>query len=184
MSPCSEAICWSCGCKSHHCNSQFGSVVISDSRCGDSTAESSEVKAFYRGASNQKGRSESERNRRRNIHCCSCQASRGSRRWLLSLWKKLRDTHKEASGGLKAAILERSVEKARKVCEPVRMTLRMTKTVPITEKREMERRFADWRMRSLSEETGMMINLVERGPLDSGETAGTHSLDSVLGYGC
>jgi hypothetical protein len=33
---------------------------------GDSAAESSEVKAFYRGASNQKGRSESERNRRRN----------------------------------------------------------------------------------------------------------------------
>ena len=31
---CSEAICWSCGCKSHHCNSQFGSVVISDSRWG------------------------------------------------------------------------------------------------------------------------------------------------------
>jgi len=51
------------------------------------------------------------------------------------LWKKLRDTHREATGGLKAAILERSVEKARKVCEPVRMTLRMTKTVPITKKK-------------------------------------------------
>jgi len=38
-------------------------------------------------------------------------------------WKKLRDAHKEASGGLKAAILERTAEKARKVCEPVRMTL-------------------------------------------------------------
>jgi len=134
LSPCSEAICWSCGCKSHHCNSQFGSVVISDSRCGDSTAESSEVKAFYREASNQKGRSESERNRRRNSHCCSRQVSRGSGRWLLSLWKKLRDTHGEASGGLKAAILESSAEKARKVCKPVRITLRMTKTVPITEK--------------------------------------------------
>jgi hypothetical protein len=49
-------------------------------------------------------------------------------------WKKLREAHKEATGGLKAAILERTVEKARKVCKPVRMTLRMTKTVPITEK--------------------------------------------------
>jgi hypothetical protein len=48
-------------------------------------------------------------------------------------------------------------------------------------KREMERRFADWRMRSLSEEAGMMINLVERGPLGSGETAGTNPPDSVLG---
>jgi hypothetical protein len=38
-------------------------------------------------------------------------------------WKKLRDAHKEASGGRKAAILERAVEKARKVCKPVRMTL-------------------------------------------------------------
>jgi hypothetical protein len=45
-----------------------GNVVIPDSRWGDSTAESSEVKAFYREASNQKGRSESERNRHRNIH--------------------------------------------------------------------------------------------------------------------
>jgi hypothetical protein len=44
----------------------------------------------------------------------------------------------------------------------------------------MERRFADWRMRSLSEEAGMMINLVERGPLDSREIAGTHPPDSVL----
>ena len=133
LSTCSEAICWSCGCKSHHCNSQFGNVVISDSCWGDSTAESSEVKAFYRGASNQKGRSESERNGRRNSHCCSCQASRCSWRWLLSLWKKRREAHKEATGGLKAAILERTAEKARKVCEPVRMILRMTKTVPITE---------------------------------------------------
>jgi hypothetical protein len=39
------------------------------------------------------------------------------------LWKKLGYAHKEASGGLKTAILERSAEKARKVCEPVRMTL-------------------------------------------------------------
>jgi hypothetical protein len=39
------------------------------------------------------------------------------------LWKELGKAHKEASGGLKAAILERSVEKAWKVCGPVRMTL-------------------------------------------------------------
>lgn len=97
------------------------------------------------------------------------------------MWNELRDAHKGATGGLKAAILDRAAEKARKVCEPVRMTLRMTKTVPITEKREMERRFADWRMRSLSEEAGVMINLVERGPLGSGETAGTNPPDSVLG---
>jgi len=51
------------------------------------------------------------------------------------LWKELGDAHKEASGGLKAAILERTAEKALKVCEPVRMTLRMTKTVPITGKK-------------------------------------------------
>ena len=47
----------------------------------------------------------------------------------------------------------------------------------------MERRFADWRMRSLSEEAGVMINLTERGPLGSGETADVHLLDSELGYG-
>ena len=63
----------------------------------------------------------------------SCQALRGSGRWLLSLLKELGQAGKEAHGGLKAAILERSAEKARKVCEPVRMTLRMTKTIPITE---------------------------------------------------
>jgi len=39
------------------------------------------------------------------------------------LWKELGEAHKEAPGGLKAAILERSVEKARKVCGLVRMTL-------------------------------------------------------------
>ena len=180
---CSEAICWSCGCKSHHCNSQFGSVVISDSRWGDSAAESTEVKAFYREASNQEGRSESERNGRRNSQRCSCQVSVSPGRWLLSLWKKLRDTHKGATGGLKAAILERTAEKARKVCEPVRMTLRMTKTVPITEKgngKEVCR---------LADEVGKwgsqdMINLVERGPLGSGKAMGTHPPDSVLGYGC
>ena len=44
-----------------------GNVVISDSGWSDPMAESSELKAFYREASNQKGRSESERNRRRNI---------------------------------------------------------------------------------------------------------------------
>ena len=123
LSPCSEAIYWPCGCKSHLCNSQCGKVVISDSLWGDPMAESSEVKAFNREASNQKGRSESERNKRRNFHYWSCQASRGSRRWLVFLWKELGGAHKEASGGLKAAILERSAEKARKVCKPVRMTL-------------------------------------------------------------
>ncbi len=50
------------------------------------------------------------------------------------MWNELRDAHKGATGGLKAAILDRAAEKARKVCEPVRMALRMTKTVPITEK--------------------------------------------------
>jgi len=86
-------------------------------------AESTEVKAFYREASNQKGRSESERNRRRKSQRCSCQVSVSPGRWLLSLWNELRDAHKEATGVLKAAILERAAEKARKVCEPVRMTL-------------------------------------------------------------
>ena len=147
-------------------------------------AESTEVKAFYREGSNQKGRSKRERNRRRKSQRCSCQVSASPGRWLLSLWKKLRDTHKGATGGLKAAILERTAEKkARKVCEPVRMTLRMTKTVPITEKgngKEVCR---------LADEVGKwgsqdMINLVERGPLGSGETAGIHPPDSVLGYGC
>jgi len=33
---------------------------------------------------------------------------------------------------------------------------------------EVERRFADWRMRPISEEAERMINLVERGPLGSG----------------
>ena len=32
---CSEAIFWSCGCKSHHCNSHFGNVLISDSGWSD-----------------------------------------------------------------------------------------------------------------------------------------------------
>ncbi|OQX79590.1 MAG: hypothetical protein B6D56_06775 [Candidatus Omnitrophica bacterium 4484_70.1] len=44
LSPCSEAICWPCGCKSHRRNSQFDDVVISDSLWGDPMAESSEVK--------------------------------------------------------------------------------------------------------------------------------------------
>ncbi|MCW3132835.1 MAG: hypothetical protein N2V78_00645 [Methanophagales archaeon] len=39
-------------------------------------------------------------------------------------WKKLRDAHKEATGGLKAAILERTAEKARNVSKPVWMTLK------------------------------------------------------------
>jgi len=38
-------------------------------------------------------------------------------------WKKLRYAHREATGGLKAVILERTAEKARKVCKPVRMTI-------------------------------------------------------------
>ena len=53
FSPCSEAICWSCGCKSHHCNSQFDNVVISNSRWGDSTAQrrvTYDNKLFYWGA--------------------------------------------------------------------------------------------------------------------------------------
>jgi hypothetical protein len=100
------------------------------------------------------------------------------------LWNELRDAHKGATGGLKAAILDRAAEKARKVCEPVRMTLRMTKTVPITEKKGNGKevcRLADEVAKRRSQD---MINLVERGPLDSGETAGTHPPDSVLGYGC
>ena len=56
----------------------------------------------------------------------------------------------------------------------------MTKTVPITEEgngREVCR---------LADEVGkwirvMMISLVERGPLGSGEAAGAHPTDSVLG---
>ncbi len=39
-------------------------------------------------------------------------------------WKKLRDAHKEATDGLKAAILERTAEKARNVPKPVWMTLK------------------------------------------------------------
>jgi hypothetical protein len=99
------------------------------------------------------------------------------------LWKKLRKAHKEATGGLKAAIVERTVEKARKVCEPVRMTLRMTKTVPITEDGNGKEvcRLADEVAKRRSQD---MINLVERGPLDSGETARILPPDSVLEYGC
>jgi hypothetical protein len=72
----------------HHCNSQFGSVVISDSRWGDSATESSEgLRTSQDDLMNDKGRS-------------------------------------------------------------------------YNRKREMERRFADWRMRSPSEEAGIMINLM------------------------
>ena len=39
----------------------------------------------------------------------------------------------------------------------------------------MERRFTDWRMRPISEEAKMNINLVERGPLGSGGGSGETS---------
>jgi len=42
LSPYSEAICWSYGCKPHHCNSQLGDIVISGSCWGETTAESFE----------------------------------------------------------------------------------------------------------------------------------------------
>jgi hypothetical protein len=86
-------------------------------------AESSEVKAFYREASNQEGRSESERNRRRNStllwspsHLCSVVMAN-------ILVEVTGVSTQGGTGGLKAAILERSLEKARKVCIPVRMIL-------------------------------------------------------------
>ena len=177
---CSEAICWSCGCKSHHCNSQFGSVVISDSRWGDSAAESSEVKAFYRGASNQKGRSESERNRRRNSQRCSCQISVSPRRWLLFL---LEEIGRCTQGGYRWIEGGNSGENSRESSEGLRTSQDdpgMTKTVPITEEGNGKEvcRLADEVDKRRSQD---MINLVERGPLGSGETARTLPPDSVLG---
>jgi hypothetical protein len=96
-------------------------------------AESSEVKAFYRGASNQKGRSESERNRRRNSQRCSCQVSAGLRRWLLSL---LEETGRCTQGGYRRIEGGNSGENSRESSEGLRTSQDdpgMTKTVPITE---------------------------------------------------
>jgi len=123
LSPCSEDICRSCGCKSHHCNSQFGNVVISDSRLSDSTAESSEVKAFLGGRATRRAvaRSNGTDAEIPIVVVAKPHGARGDGYY--PCWKKLRDAHKEASGGLKTAILERATEKARKVCEPVRMAL-------------------------------------------------------------
>ena len=160
-----------------------GNVVISDSGWSDPMAESSEVKAFYREASNQKGRSESERNRRRNIRYCSCQVSSAPRRWLLSL---LEETEGCTQGSYRRTEGGNSGENSRESSEGLRTSQDdpgMTKTVPITEEgngKEVCR---------LADEVGKwgsqdMINLVERGPLGSGETARTLPPDSVLGYGC
>jgi hypothetical protein len=70
-----------------------GNVVIPDSGWSDPMAESSEVNAFYWAASNQKGRSESERNRHRNTYHCSCQVSWPRDDGYYPCWKKLRDAH-------------------------------------------------------------------------------------------
>jgi hypothetical protein len=96
-------------------------------------AESSEVKAFYWEASNQKGRSESERNRRRNTHHCSCQVSSAPRRWLLSL---LEETEGCTQGSYRRTEGGNSGEKSRESSEGLRTSQDdpgMTKTVPITE---------------------------------------------------
>jgi hypothetical protein len=110
-----------------------GNVVISDSSWSDPVAESSEVKAFYWEASNQKGRSESERNRRRNTHHCSCQVSSALRRWLLSL---LEETEGCTQGSYRRTEGGNSGEKSRESSEGLRTSQDdpgMTKTVPITE---------------------------------------------------
>ena len=110
-----------------------GNVVISDSGWSDPMAESSEVKAFYREASNQKGRSESERNRRRNEYRCSCQVSWVSRRWLLSL---LEETEGCTQGSYRRVEGGNSGENSRESTEGLRTSQDdpgMTKTVPITE---------------------------------------------------
>jgi hypothetical protein len=110
-----------------------GNVVISDSSWSDPMAESSEVKAFYWEASNQKGRSESERNRRRNIPYCSCQVSSASRRWLLSL---LEETEGCTQGSYWRTEGGNSGKNSRESSEGLRTSQDdpgMTKTVPITE---------------------------------------------------
>ncbi|MCL0058709.1 hypothetical protein M1O47_03410 [Dehalococcoidia bacterium] len=50
--------------------------------------------------------------------------------------------------------------------------------------REVERRFADWRMGLISEEAERMINSVEREPLGSGKTVRTHPPHLEVGKGC
>ena len=51
-------------------------------------------------------------------------------------------------------------------------------------KGEVEGRFTDWRMGPISEEAEDMIDLVERGPLGSGETEGKHLPDIELEDRC
>jgi len=51
----------------------------------------------------------------------------------------------------------------------------MTKTYLYNRKREVRRRYPDWRMGLISEEAGIMINLVEREPLGSGGGSGETS---------
>jgi len=96
-------------------------------------AESSEVNAFYREASNQKGRRESERNRCRNIYYCSCQVSSAPRRWLLSL---LEETEGCTQGSYRRTEGGNSGENSRESSECLQTSLddpKRTKTVPITE---------------------------------------------------
>ena len=135
---CSEAICWSCGCKSHHCNSQFGSVVIPDSGWSNLMAESTEVKAFYREASNQKGRSESERNRRRNSQRCSCQVSVSPGRWLLSL---LEETERCTQGGFRRTEGGNSGKSSRESSEG----LRTSQDDPMNDKDRSYNRRGKWK---------------------------------------
>jgi hypothetical protein len=160
-----------------------GNVVIPDSCWSDPMAESSEVKAFYRGASNQKDRSESERNRRRNTCHCSCQVSFAPRQWLLSL---LEETEVCTQGSYRRTEGGNSGENSRESSEGLQTSQddpRMTKTVPITEEGNGKEvcRLADEVGKRRSQD---MINLVERGPLGSGETARILPPDSVLEYGC
>jgi hypothetical protein len=143
-------------------------------------AESSEVKAFYWEASNQKGRSESEWNRHRNTYHCSCQVSWAPRRWLLSL---LEETEGCTQGSYRWTEGGNSGENSRESSEGLRTSQDdpgMTKTVPIIEEGNGKEvcRLADEVAKRRSQD---MINLAERGPLGSGETTGTHLPDSELG---
>jgi hypothetical protein len=119
-------------------------------------------------ASNQEGRSESERMNPRKLYHRRRQGFPPSTQWPMPARKNGGVHVPGLPGGLKAAILESLTMKARKVCSPGRRILECQDRSYNQLCWEMERRTADWRMRSPSEEGWDNTTHPERGPLGPG----------------
>ena len=127
-------------------------------------------------ASNQKGRSESERTSRRKQAPHEADSSGHlelPRVFLLCPMasadtEELRRTYWGSRRKLKAAILESTAVKVRKVWGAGRMALECQDRRYNRRSREVRRSSSDWRMRSPSDEGWDNITHPERGPLGSG----------------